>query len=1097
VIAFQVSTPSKMSGRYRQEKTFYISNTVFTLDPTYSDLKMLGKGSYGVVVSAFSERLNKKIAIKKVTPVAKHVQDAKHVLREVRLLRYLGRHENIISLEDLIFRDQSDELYIVMELMDSDLHHIIQSKQPLTEQHFQHFMYQLFSGLKYLHDNRIIHRDLKPGNLLVTRDCKLRITDFGLARERPMGKGDDPDESVDVAMTEHVVTRWYRPPELMLCPDGLYTYAVDIWSCGCIFAELLGRNPLFPGKNFVHQLSLVFDIIGSPRDNEVTHITNYEARKFLSSQAKKPKVPFHKIFPDVSSACWDLLDSLLTFDPNQRISVDEALKSSFLYNYFIPECQVFPPMPKEFEFSFERQSAMTRFQLKQLITNEVISFKREKNPNAVPAPATNNNSSGHPQPSQQQTTTPQQPAAAPPQPQQQPPQPTGRSSNKPPVPQRSESTRRATMGTESQQKLQQYHQQQQQHEDNETMNDHQKRNTNIASYAKNTATSSNRSHSAPKMRPSSSSSNIPKFTRETSNLSQTSANNNEQGEKESKSHPTRPGVPLPPKQSEPLTTNNNNIDKLLSYVSKPEDALFSPKPKVLQSALAHHGSNQKKEPENDLNHSMNNSMNNNSSNRKSMSRVDPSRLSLDDENIVSKYEKYSSSGLPNQRQPGDQETQEKLLKSQELDRLSHLLPPQRPKSPKTIRVVQPQPDESIVPNPPSVSSTAATVVPSYPHHQKKQNNNNNDLISFLDNPNATRKSLTQLRQSQSEIARKQREDESKDSRDDNDNDSNSYYSRRSEEKTARNEKDTTNYSSISSPSRLNNRKTIMETYTSPKRLRASNNNNPVLNSPGREQRSGKKEFPPLESPARNINLDKINKFPLPVDNKSNDEEDEEEDLRTLRAQRKSLQSSKDGSSSRTAFHEEKNNSTTINNDHHSSLLQNNVFRASWKNLRQPPPEEIPTTKPVVANTTTIPVRHPQSRSHHNTTGQSGSHDDHHSVYSTQKLPLAATTTRHHETTAPQERKQFSSTSSIPVHHHPSHIPVPQQQHHKPLPPQQDPSAGDKKKKITVPKSPKFSTMSWQKRHQDFTEALHEQQQAGGKNPTAEKKRSVSVGKTRY
>jgi serine/threonine protein kinase len=206
-----------MTSRFlnKQEKVHYISQTMFTLDPAFSDLKILGKGSYGVVVSAFNEKWNKKVAIKKVTPVAKHLQDAKHVLREIRLLRYLGRHENVITLEDLTLRDQQDELYIVMELMDSDLHHIIQSKQPLSEQHFQHFMYQLFTGLKYLHDHRIIHRDLKPGNLLVTRDCKLRISDFGLARERPMGKGQDPDESVDVAMTEHVVTRWYRPPELM------------------------------------------------------------------------------------------------------------------------------------------------------------------------------------------------------------------------------------------------------------------------------------------------------------------------------------------------------------------------------------------------------------------------------------------------------------------------------------------------------------------------------------------------------------------------------------------------------------------------------------------------------------------------------------------------------------------------------------------------------------------------------------------------------------------------------------------------------------------------------------------------------------------
>lgn len=93
----------------------------------------------------------------------------------------------------------------------------------------------MLKGLKYLHDHRIIHRDLKPGNLLVTRSCELRITDFGLARARPAGKGRHPDEQIEEPMTEHVVTRWYRPPELMLCPDGLYDYSVDMW---CVPARM-------------------------------------------------------------------------------------------------------------------------------------------------------------------------------------------------------------------------------------------------------------------------------------------------------------------------------------------------------------------------------------------------------------------------------------------------------------------------------------------------------------------------------------------------------------------------------------------------------------------------------------------------------------------------------------------------------------------------------------------------------------------------------------------------------------------------------------------------------------------------------------------
>ena len=238
-----------MSARasYDETKTHYIASTTFVLSRRFCDLKVIGKGSYGVVCSARDDLFDKKVAIKKITPMCKHTIDAKHVLREIRLMRHMGKHENIVTLEDIFIRESADELYIVMELLDSDLHRILQSKQPLTETHFKHFFHQLLCGVKYLHLNRIIHRDLKPGNLLVTRDCKLRITDFGLARERPVGRDlSNPDDGIEEAMTEHVVTRWYRPCELMLCPDGLYTYAVDLWSCGCILGEMLGRYANLP-----------------------------------------------------------------------------------------------------------------------------------------------------------------------------------------------------------------------------------------------------------------------------------------------------------------------------------------------------------------------------------------------------------------------------------------------------------------------------------------------------------------------------------------------------------------------------------------------------------------------------------------------------------------------------------------------------------------------------------------------------------------------------------------------------------------------------------------------------------------------------------
>jgi serine/threonine protein kinase len=146
---------------HADEKSYNIGNTSFTLQRKYADLKIIGKGSYGVVCSALDTKTGTRIAIKKITPMAKHSTDAKHVLREIRLMKHMGKHENIISLEDIYVRAAADELYIIMELLDSDLHRILQSDQALSESHFKYFMHQLICGVKYLHSNRIIHRDLK------------------------------------------------------------------------------------------------------------------------------------------------------------------------------------------------------------------------------------------------------------------------------------------------------------------------------------------------------------------------------------------------------------------------------------------------------------------------------------------------------------------------------------------------------------------------------------------------------------------------------------------------------------------------------------------------------------------------------------------------------------------------------------------------------------------------------------------------------------------------------------------------------------------------------------------------------------------------
>eukprot|EP00769_Ergobibamus_cyprinoides_P003354 gnl/Ergobibamus_cyprinoides/463.p1 GENE.gnl/Ergobibamus_cyprinoides/463~~gnl/Ergobibamus_cyprinoides/463.p1 ORF type:complete len:293 (+),score=77.85 gnl/Ergobibamus_cyprinoides/463:191-1069(+) len=222
---------------------------------------------------------------------------------------------------------------MVTDLMDTDAHQIIRSQQALSDQHVQYFLYQVLRGLLYSHSAQVVHRDLKPSNLLLCANCDLKIADFGLARiSHSAALADDPSSlafASEEEMTEYVATRWYRAPEIILGWRH-YTGAVDVWSVGCILAEMLDRRPLLPGRDYVRQLHLIIDLCGTPTEADLEGVSSDKAKRYVLSLPHRPGVDFARRFPNANPQAVDLLKRMLEFNPRKRISVRDALAHPYL-----------------------------------------------------------------------------------------------------------------------------------------------------------------------------------------------------------------------------------------------------------------------------------------------------------------------------------------------------------------------------------------------------------------------------------------------------------------------------------------------------------------------------------------------------------------------------------------------------------------------------------------------------------------------------------------------------------------------------------------------------------------------------------------------
>jgi len=358
----------------RKKKAAYrIKGEKFILYDYYAPTRILGSGAYASVCEALNKKTGKKVAIKKNKGVFQDLSDAKRILREIKLMAHFD-HEDIVRLLAVIPPDDDEietfeDVYLVQEKMEVNLAKVIKH-QKLTNRHYCYFVYQMLRGLKYIHSAGVIHRDLKPENVLINgSDCNLKITDFGLARGVYK---DDKD------LTEYVVTRWYRAPEVM-CSARQYDEKVDIWSVGCIFVELLKKKPLFPGGNHIDQLKLIFRLLGTPPRDNLDWIKSPEAKQWVKGMAPTKAKDLRRFLPNATPEAVNIIELMLRLDPGLRISVEDALEHSYFKEVRELHGKERETTCERFDISFETESKMnSKFGVRHMMFEELKNFKKNR-----------------------------------------------------------------------------------------------------------------------------------------------------------------------------------------------------------------------------------------------------------------------------------------------------------------------------------------------------------------------------------------------------------------------------------------------------------------------------------------------------------------------------------------------------------------------------------------------------------------------------------------------------------------------------------------------------------------------------------------------